>query len=338
MKDSFYIQTIILGNIQRETIINLAGGIFLDQLGGSLIYSSAAYRFWSEGPGLIARIDKKIPEAYLSQLEKYGMNITGIHQTGSSFELRSFYAMLDEDHYDTENPVGYFGRLKKPFPRILLGYSGLSFQKENRNHPSPTTLFPEDVPETFLNASMALLGSVDFLSISMLAPHLRNNSIKTVVIKPSSGTMNPSFWYEFPALVRGCTGLICSQKNALNLFLGKSENLWEIAEAITSYGLEFIIITCGANGQLVFDRLNHNRWQIPAYPTKVIDSVHTSDTFAGAFLAGFRKCFDPLKASYYGNIACSIKLEGSGPFYLLKALPELAEARLNVIREKAIKC
>jgi sugar/nucleoside kinase (ribokinase family) len=164
---------------------------------------------------------------------------------------------------------------------------------------------------------------------------MRNNSIKTLLLKPSSGTMNPSFWYTFPALVRGCTGLICTQKSALNLFLGKSENLWEIAESLASYGLEFVILTCGDKGQLVFDRLNHTHWQVPAYPIKVIDCVHASDTFAGGFMAGFQKTFDPMKATFYGNIACSLKLEGSGSFYLLNALPELAFARLQIIKEKA---
>jgi hypothetical protein len=337
MKDSL-VQTIIIGDIQRETIINLAGNIYLDQPGGSLIYSGSAYQFWSEGPGLVARIGENTPEAYLSQLENIGMNIKGIRRIKSHYESRSFYGMINEDQVDTENPVGYFGRLKQPFPKILLGYSGLPFQNENRNQPSPRTLFPEDVPETYLSASMALLGSVDYLSLNMLAPHLRNNSIKTLVIKSSTGTMNPSFWYEFPALVRGCTGLICTQKDALNLFLGKSENLWEIAETIATYGLEYVIITCGAKGQLVYDRLNHSRWQIPAYPIKVIDTVHASDTFAGGFMAGFQKYCDPLKASFYGNIACSIKLEGSGAFYLLDALPGLANARLEVIKEKARKC
>ena len=337
MKDSL-VQTIIIGDIQRETIINLAGNIYLDQPGGSLIYSSLAYRFWSEGPGLVARIGENTPEEFLSPLEKIGMNIKGIHRINLPFESRAFYAMLEEDQCDTENPLGYFARFKQPFPKILLGYAGLPFQKENRIQPSPKTLFPEDVPEPYLSASTALIGPVDFLSVNMLAPYLRNNSIKTLVLKPSTGTMNPSFWYDFPPLVRGCTGLICTQKSALSLFLGKSENLWEIAESIATFGLEFVIITCGAKGQLVYDQLNHSHWQIPSYPIKVIDTVHASDTFAGGFMAGFRKCFDPLKATFYGNIACSLKLEGSGLSYLLDSLPELANARLEAIKEKTIKC
>ncbi len=336
MKDSI-IQTIIFGNIECETIIDLAGNIHLNQPGGSLLYCSSAYRFWLENPGLVAHIGKNLPVTYLSQLENIGMNIDGIRRINAPIESRAFYAMLDEGSYDTENPVGYFGRLNQPYPKHLLGYSGLPYQIENRIQSSPRTLFPEDVPENYLRASMALLGSVDYLSLNMLAPHLRNNLIKTLVIKPSGGTMIPSFWYDFPALVRGCTGLICTQKGALNLFLGKSENLWEIAETIATYGLEFVVITCGEKGQIVFDRLNHNRWQIPAYPIKVIDTVHASDIFAGGFMAGFKKYFDPLKASFYGNVACSLKLEGSGPFHLLEALPELANARLEVIREKAIK-
>lgn len=337
MKD-LLVQTIIIGDIERETIINLAGNIYIDQPGGSLIYSSLAYRFWSERPGLIARIEENFPDKFLSQIEKIGMNIIGIRRINSPFESRAFYAMVDEDQCDTENPLGYFARLKQPLPKILLGYTGLPFQKENRIQPSPRTIFPEDVPASYLNSSTALIGPVDYLSLNMLTPHLRNNLVKTLVIKPSVGTMNPSFWYDFPALVRGCNGLICTQKSAVNLFLGKSENLWEIAESIASFGLEFVIITCGPKGQIVYDHLNHRHWQIPSYPIKVIDTIHASDTFAGGFMAGFRKYFDPLKASFYGNIACSIKLEGSGLSYLSNSLPELANARLEIIKEKAIKC
>jgi sugar/nucleoside kinase (ribokinase family) len=213
----------------------------------------------------------------------------------------------------------------------------LSFANDSRKYSSPITLFPDDIPEPYLRSTSALLCSTDFLSMRMLPPHLRLNGIRTLLLKPSAGSMNSQFWNDFPVLVRGCTGLICTKKEALNLFLDKSENLLEIAETITSYGLEFVVITCGKDGQILFIRSERTHWQVPAFPTKVIDCIHSSDTFSGSFLAGFLKNYDPLMATFYGNIASSIKIEGSGATYLLDALPELAVARMNVLKDRARK-
>jgi hypothetical protein len=220
---------------------------------------------------------------------------------------------------------------------IKRGYSGLPFLSEKKNIPSPVTLFPEHIPEPFLDCSCALLCANDFCSLSVLPPYLRINGVKNILIKPSQGSMVSNFWNEIPVLVRGCTGLICTLKEAVSLFLGKSDNTSEIIESMANFGLEFVIITCGKDGQHLYIKNTRTHWSIPAYPAKIIDPVHASDTFAGAFLAGFLKYMDPLMASLYGNIAASIKVEGSGALYLLDALPELGNARLGILREKVKK-
>jgi ribokinase len=65
----------------------------------------------------------------------------------------------------------------------------------------------------------------------------------------------------------------------------------------------------------------------------MVNPTGAGDAFCGGFLVGYRKTFDPLEAVLYGNIAASLVVEGSGPFYALAALPGLAEARLLALKE-----
>ena len=337
MNNSSEVKAIIGGVIHRECIINSRNQVLIDQPGGSLSYAAAAFRLWSEKPGLIGRASPDLPDKYLSHFARRGMTTDGITRNPTPYEMRAFYKVIDGDYYDTENPIKHFASLEKPLPSFLLGYNGLPYLKEKKTATSPITLQPGHLPTQFFQCSTALLCSVDFLSLSMLPPFLRINGIKNLIIKPSTGTMVPNYWNDVPVLVRGNTGLICTKKEAESLFLGRSENIIEMIERLVNYGLEFVVIPCGKNGQFLFVRSNRRLYQIPAYPIQAVDCIHAVDAFAGGFLAGFLKFYDPLMATLYGNIAASIKLEGSGAFYLLDALPEFVQSRLEVLHGLVIK-
>ncbi len=61
------------------------------------------------------------------------------------------------------------------------------------------------------------------------------------------------------------------------------------------------------------------------------------DAFCGGFLAGYRATYDGLQAALTGNISAAMMLEGNHPFYPLDALPGLAKARLEALRETVRK-
>jgi len=69
----------------------------------------------------------------------------------------------------------------------------------------------------------------------------------------------------------------------------------------------------------------------------VVDPTGIGDAFCGGFLAGFRHTYDPLQAVLHGNISASMVIEGHGPFYALEALPGLAQARLEALRQSVRK-
>lgn len=331
------IKAVVCGCIHRETIINLNNQVIKDSAGGGLAYAAAAFKLWSANPGLVARISNDTPHEMVIPFDQKGMNITGIHRNPGNHEMRAFYKVLDQNRYDSENPIKYFGAAGEEFPKMLLGYSEPPFQFEKRNIPSPITLLPEHIPVNYLDCSSFLFCETDYCSLSVLPPYLRMSGVKNILVKPSRGIMTPNFWSDLPTLVRGCTGLICTANEAINLFLGRTDHLHEIIESIAGFGLDFVVVTCGSEGQHLFLRYNLTHWHIPAYPVKVIDPIHASDCFAGAFLAGYLKCLDPLMACLFGNVATSFKMEGSGAFYLLDALPELSKARFDILKEKVNK-
>ncbi|NLF52089.1 MAG: carbohydrate kinase, partial [Leptolinea sp.] len=67
------------------------------------------------------------------------------------------------------------------------------------------------------------------------------------------------------------------------------------------------------------------------------DPTGVGDAFCGGFLAGLRMNYDPFEAALMGSVSASFKIQGNGPFFTLDALPELAKARIDILREKSSK-
>jgi len=144
--------------------------------------------------------------------------------------------------------------------------------------------------------------------------------------------MTPSFWEEIPGLLSDLTAFITEERDVRNLFQGRKTDLWEIAEVLGAHGPEYIVIHTTSLGYYLYDRVSGKRWVIPDYRTTVVDPTGGTDAFGGAFLAGYRKDFNPVEAAVMGSIAASMVVEGSGVFYALDALPELKEARRDALR------
>jgi len=145
--------------------------------------------------------------------------------------------------------------------------------------------------------------------------------------------MTPTARRELPALLNGVTAFLTSQEEMRNLFQAETHDLWKMAAAISLYGCEYVVIKCGALGQLLYVASNKRKWEIPAYPARVADLTSAGDAFGGGFMAGFCKNYDPLEGVLYGNVSASLKIEGSGAYYPLDVMPGLAEARLNVLKD-----
>ncbi|MCK4490070.1 MAG: carbohydrate kinase family protein, partial [Anaerolineales bacterium] len=173
----------------------------------------------------------------------------------------------------------------------------------------------------------------DYLTHNLLPAVLRQQGFSTITLDPSSSYMDPAYFGDIPGLITGLTAFIPSEEDLKNLYKGKTNDLWEMAAELCRYGCEMVIIKRGANGQYLYDATSGKKWDITAYPARVQNPIGAGDAFCGGFLAGYRRNFDPLQAVLYGNVASSLVIEGSGPFFALQALPGLADARLEYLQD-----
>lgn len=299
------------------------------------MYAATGFGVWEDTQqmGLIARVGEDYPRLWLEQLHQRGFDVRGVRVLPEAVDLRSFYVYTDLNTRLTEDPAVHFTRLQQPFPKALLNYSRPRFSYDSRSQLTNTSLRQSDLPAEYLHATAAHLCPIDYLTHTLLPAVLRQNGFTIVTLDPSAGTMTPTFWDDMPALVTGLTAFMPNEDKLRTLFHSRSTDLWQMMEAISDYGCEIVVVKRGERGQLVYDRTTHTRWEISAYPARVVDPTGAGDSFCGGFLAGYKRTYDPLQAALYGSISASFAVEGSGVFYAMDGLPGLAQARMDSLKD-----
>lgn len=321
------------GQLRRDYVLLSNGQPLLNVPGGNLIYAVVGLAIWEPQPppAMVARVGEDYPQEWLEEFSRRGFNCRGVRVLPEAVDLRSFYVYTDRITRASDDPVAHFARLGLPFPRALLGYRVPGPAPDSRTRLAPTSLRQVDIPPDFLDATAAHLCPLDFLTHSLVPAILRQAGFTTVTLDPAFGYMNPAFWDDVPSLITGLTAFLPSEEKLHALFQGRSTDVWEMAEALAAYGCEIVVIKRGESGQFVYDAAARKRWEVPAYPARLVDPTGAGDAFSGGFLAGYRRTFDPLRATLHGNISASLTVEGSGPLYALDALPGLAQARLEAL-------
>lgn len=330
---------IFAGQLNRQYVVMPSGEVLLDQPGGNALYAAIGTAVWEPDPppGLVARVGEDYPQDWLDEFERRGLDMRGVRVLPEAVDVRSFFAYLDRNTRSYDDPVAHFARLGLPFPKALLGYRNPLSPLDSRTQLLATSLRQGDVPGDFLDASAAHLCPLDYLTHSVLPAMLRQAEFTTVTLDPSPGYMNPTYWGDVPSLITGLTAFLPAEEDVCALFEGRSNDLWEMAEALSAYGCEIMVFKCGARGQLLYDAASHTRWEIPPYPAQVVNPTGAGDAFCGGFVAGYRKSYDPLEAVLYGNISASLVVEGHDPYYALDTLPGLPQARLDALRQSVRK-
>ena len=332
--ERFLPRYLVAGLLTRDYVILPSGETLLDVPGGNAIYAAVGIALWENDPppAIIARVGEDFPHDWLDKFQRMGLDTRGVRVMPEAVDVRSFTAFLDRSTRVKDDPVVHFSRLGLPFPKALLGYR-TNAKVDSRTRLLPTSLRQGDIPSDYLDAGVVHLCPMDYLTHSLLPAILRQAQFTTVTLDPSLGYMNSTYWDDIPALLNGLTAFLPSEEEVFSLFQGRSEDLWEIAGALSAYGCEIIVIKRGERGQILYDSTSNSKWEIPSYPSKMVNPIGAGDAFCGGYLAGYRRTYDPLEAVLYGNIAASLVVEGHKVSYALDALPGLAEARLDSLRQ-----
>jgi ribokinase len=325
------IHYIIFGQLTREYLLPAAGQPRLDAPGGSLLYAAAGLGVWESGVGLVGRVGNDYPRAWLNDVKLRKFDTTGVHILQKDIDVRDFIAYNESFEANRVNPVSHFARREMTFPKSLLGYQPDKKVDEDLN------LTVKDIPEDYLNARAAYLCPMDLVTQTQLIAGLKRGLVHSFILDPSPDSMIPASRRNLPALLNGVTAFIPSEEEIRNLFQSETHDLWEMAEAVSLYGCELVVIKRGKEGQYLFNAATKEKWEIPAYTARIEDLTGAGDTFGGGFTAGYCKNYEPLEAVLYGNVSASLNLEGSGAFHPLDVMPGLADARLSALRDMVRK-
>ena len=324
--------TIIAGRFFSESIINLKNQINLNVPGGNALYAAAGFALWNRRTGIITKVCENQSMEWVGDYQNFNIDTTGIIKYPGDFEDRAFYKIIDQQTVQMDNPQKHFAEINMPFPKALLGYAPPGEHIDSRTSSSPYSIQPADIPKEYLKANNLLLCPIDYYSHSLIPPFFRSQTSGNVILCASDSYMHPSFCFDIPPLLRGISAFLATEEQVRALFIGKSENISEILDWISnSVDIVCIFNTSGVN--YLWDSLSKKKYEIPSYQTEVVDMSNTYAAFCGGFSAGFTTHFDPLPSILMGIISASIKIEGSTPLHMLKILPELAQARLEALRE-----
>lgn len=324
---------VIAGQLRRDFLIPPEGKPLIDVPGGNLLYAATGARLWGDRVSLLSRIGEDYPQDWLKLFTKLGFDIRGIRVLTEGMDLRAFRAYTDLHTSQTSNPVSYFVRLGMPFPKSLLGYQPPSSDADSKTKTKPDSPRIIDIPKQYLDAKAVHICPTDYVSHTQLFPAFRQAQVLTISLDPSPGYMLPAFFEDVKSLVRGLTVFAPSEEEIRALFWGKTRDLWAMIEAVGSWGVEFVVVKRGGMGQMLYDSSRRKRYEIPAYPSRIVDPTGAGDSFCGGFIVGYTETFDPVRAAMYGNVSSSLTVEGSGAFFALDAMPGLAQARLETLKD-----
>jgi hypothetical protein len=320
---------VLAGRLRRDYLLPPSGRPLIDVPGGDLLYAAAGLGVWDHQLGLLARIGEDYPHEWLRGFEKRGWDIHGIHILANALDVRYFQAWLDLETVQRGSPVSHFARMGLTFPKSLLGYQPPAEAEDDLKTADPASPRPGDIPQEYLNAHAVHICPLDYVTSGRLLSTFRQANVTSVTVDPSAAFMTGTAFDDVRTMLHGLTAFLPSEEEIRALFWGQTDDLWQMAEALGSFGCEFIVIKRGARGQFLYDAVAKKRWEVPPYPARLTDLTGAGDSFCGGFLAGYQKTYDPLQAVLHGGVSASLTIEGSGVFHALDTLPGLARARLD---------
>jgi sugar/nucleoside kinase (ribokinase family) len=324
---------VIVGRLSRQYVLPPLGRPLLDAPGGSAMYACGGLLPWASDVGLVARVGEDYPRAWLKSIQARGIDVQGIKILPQSVDLREFIAYEDDFEVTRGSPVSQFARRKLPFPKELLGYQPPPAAPEDARRPEFLSPRITEIPAHYRDARALHVCPLDFVTQHQMIMTFKASQVTTLTLDPSSAYMTPAFLQDLRAVLSSLTAFLPSETKLRGLFWGQTYDLWEMMEAVGSLGCEIVAVRRGSTGQAVLDVRGHHRWEIPAYPARPADPTGASDSYAGGFLAGFKRTYDPLQAALHANISASLNVEGTGAFYPGTVLEGLAQARLAGLRD-----
>jgi len=248
------IHFVVFGQLTREFVLPASGQPRLDVPGGSLLYAAGGLGMWESGVGLVGRAGNDYPREWLNDVKSHGFDTAGVRFLPTDVDVRDFVAYSESFEANRVNPVSHFARREMTFPKSLLGY------QPDKKIDEEINLTVADIPNDYLTARAAYLCPMDLVTQTQLIAGLKHGHVHTFILDPSPDTMTPTSRRDLPALLNGVTAFLPSEDEMRKLFQSETHDLWEMAEAVSLYGCEYVVIKRGIHGQLLYDADAKRKW------------------------------------------------------------------------------
>lgn len=319
------------GRLSVDYIVTSDNRLYEAVPGGGMAYSACGARLWNDSVGLVGRIASGFPRSHLRMLGEHGIDTERLTESHGSGQAEAFFAYEQVAVRRDEKPAPHFLRADRPLPKPLIPLQ----QSEGSRLPAPPDPVPEDLPAAMERMKGFHLAGVSWSNASLITSRLRELQVPLISLDPPSELMWSRDRERLQLLLHEVDVFLPSVRQAYTFFRPEKPTIWEMAASLAEMGPRVVVLKRGARGQALLDCRGNARWSIPAYPTQARDVTGAGHAYCGGYLVGLAETEDPLQAAFYGGVAASLCIEGTGPTFLLDALPELAQARLGWLADSA---
>ncbi len=254
-------------------------------LGGSGPQTAFGMKLWADSVGLVGGIGQGFPATAWEWLAAMAIDTAGVRSYAHHPTLRA-WQIFEEDGRRTQ-----------------------VWRTQGRAIPEQLALRYADLPASYQQAHGFHYGVHPDQPNLAVAAALRANGV-TVGIEPFKHAERPLSPSALQALV-GAAPIFSPNQYEVATMTGIHEPLEQIRHLVAA-GAQIIALRLGAQGSLVHRADRDETWQIPAYPSAVVDACGAGNAYCGGFLVGWLQTGDLRLAGLYGSVAASFLVEQVG--------------------------
>lgn len=328
------------GGLRVDYLITREGKAHIGLPGGNALYAAAGASSWTKGVALWARYGHNYPRQWLTDFEQYGLDSQGLVSIAGDHDHRTFYAYTPDGRRDDTNPSAHFERFGLPLPAALSDYVDSTPRQSDPHEYEPLALRPDDWPDSLQQVTAVHLSPLPLATHFHVTQALRLRGNIKITVDPGERYMVPRRLPYIRQILPLIDAFLPSDQEVRSL-LGAGVDLREAAKTFCSWGAPLAVIKIGEQGVLVQDREHDQSLHLRPYhapgDARVIDVTGAGDSFCGGFMVGLAQTADPIHAAQMGLVSASLVIEGYGALYALEVDKQLAESRLQIIKNRQDK-
>ncbi|MEO5988199.1 MAG: PfkB family carbohydrate kinase [Candidatus Eisenbacteria bacterium] len=288
---------VVLGNLLVDDLVFPDGRTRMAQAGGAILYCSLAAALWGARAAGVSLQGEDYPEAMLRQLERRGIDLSGVHPLGRP-GVRTWLL--------------YEGRVR----RVIHRLGGPTHEAV-----SPT---PQHVPRAFADAGAFHLAPMPLEVQRTLLASFADGAFVSVDPHLPVTESTLARWRE----VLSRADAFFPSEDELQLEQAQVDPMAALP-ALVSGKLRFVVFKRGLKGGLLYDAREQRFHSWTARTNGIVDPTGAGDAFAMGFTTAHLAGLSVQACLQRAVVTASYAIEAWGPAGLLEATRVDAEARVR---------